>query len=590
MPNLPSRRRGARPVSAEGEDTKACDIVVDSSNSEPLDSPQTLSTSSESASDGALAGERVTSDETVETSAHSTQAHISPETTASRPVRHPEHMYVGRGRGRGRGGPRGGLGTHPRTMVTHKDTATVGNSHMPSNPNDSITTSHARQPPTGPRHDRGVGYVMQEPRNFRGRGAFRGSTRGQGRDGWVGPQRAISRERQQGTRWGHRGFEELNGSLEKMSIEDEAKVDRAVVESALIDPAEQPKAIVNLPSVPSASPSQAQPLQRRSQQDEVRHVAIQLKMPNMTEPRIVTVPYRRYLDIPRHRKQLKFDMAVRVALPGSRQAFVYPTPESAQAAGAGLRAKPVKQENGRVEAPLITPEPEDAPKIIVRLPSSLQPRRDRDVPPAAYAKSDAPSPESVKSIPTKAHSVSSSTASPVQVHQPRPTKAVNVADIETETQTPAAPTRTSAELPDTAVFAPPFQPTYSSPPAYGYYGPAAMTRGFSGVSYASSSFAPGQAFSPTVSTAQESNGMVYYNNYYNDPVVAAVAAAPYYPQQQTSAYGYGYSTGSAPVWTGPGPAPPMEMSGSGAGMMGMGGAGGAYYGGFMVPQQPVYYA
>ncbi|BFZ63902.1 hypothetical protein YB2330_005039 [Saitoella coloradoensis] len=375
-----------------------------------------------------------------------------------------------------------------------------------------------------------------------------------------------------------------------MSIEDEAKVDRAAVESALIDPAEQPKAIVNLPSVASASPSQGQPLHLRSQQDEVRQVAIQLKMPNMTEPQIVTVPYRRHLDIPRHRKPLKLDMGVRVALPGSRQAFVYPTPERAQAAGAGFRAKPMKQEYGRVEAPLITPEPEDAPKIIVRLPSSLQPTRDQDVPLPAYAKSDAPSPESVKAVPTKTHSVSSSTVSSVQVHQPRPTKAVNVADMETETQTPAAPTRSSAELPDTAVFAPPFQPTYSTPPAYGYYAPAAMSRQFSGVSYASSSFAPGQAFSPAVSTAQESNGMVYYSNYYSDPAVSAVAAAPYYPQQQTPAYGYGYSTGSAPVWTGPGPAPPMEMSGSGPRMMGMGRAGGLYYGGFVGQQQPVYYA
>ena len=402
----------------------------------------------------------------------------------------------------------------------------------------------------------------------RGRGRGRG-----GRGGSIhAREEQVRNHVQEEPVWAHDGFEEFFEAPQKIqppqapskpsqtkSKNKPSSVGRQTPQQNGPNiPTEQPQQPQQLskPSEPQASPAPKPP--RQNVEELTSSVfTINISLPNNgTNPIVKQVKLTSYVGRVPYQKPLRGDRPVRISsIPGAGNREIYPSKErswlpyflkNAAAAHAAQTSEGVRSRGGSVASASGAPAKANTNTGTAtpgKIPAS-----------AVYAQSFTPQsqledeedkPTKIKvNLPVVAMRSSASPAvsdsSSLHVHHPRPTKHINIADIDDSSarlkallnpQTSSSPSHShertsSAQLPETAVHAAPFQPSQFVPqqqqpqqtqappfnPAIPYFYPPfnPMQPGYSS---ATPPYFPPQQPQPQP-TRYETNGMVYY---YTDP-------------------------------------------------------------------------
>ena len=397
--------------------------------------------------------------------------------------------------------------------------------------------------------------------------------RGQGRRGRGGPIHAREEQMrnhvQEEPVWGHDGFEEFEApqktqpppapSQTKSKNQPSSVGRQTPQQNGPNIPTEQPQQPQqpSVPSEPKASPATKQPRPSNVEELTSSLFTINISLPNNgITPIVKQVKLTSYVGRVPYQKPLRGDRPVRISsIQGAGNREIYPSKErswlpyflkNAAAAHAAQTSEGVRSRGGSVASASGAPAKASA-NTGTATPSKIPAS-------AVYAQSFTPQsqledeedkPTKIKvNLPVVATTSSASPAvsdsSSLHVHHPRPTKHINIADIDDSSarlkallnpQTSSSPSHShertsSAQLPETAVHAAPFQPSQFVPqqqqpqqtqappfnPAIPYFYPPfnPMQPGYSS---ATPPYFPPQQPQPQP-TRYETNGMVYY---YTDP-------------------------------------------------------------------------
>ncbi|KAJ5819712.1 hypothetical protein N7474_005303 [Penicillium riverlandense] len=377
---------------------------------------------------------------------------------------------------------------------------------------------------------------------------------------------------------------------------------------ALKNPPASSAAVNPSMSVPTA-PKSDPPNRSFSSTTLVGNVPVVIFLPGMTQPiPFPAVPKKQHTRLPQHRPPLRRDKPVRISLPGQVPRYIFPSversfifiPRALRPNQQGYRGRGRGGFYGGGRRPSYYANTVYTPSVLSRRSSlGMAPSQDGYPSPAgsAYSRPAMIPPRGWKACGPPATATTATTwnaagticrPAPIPMHQPRPQKAVSVADIETPASFGFQPPRPQLEqpfhhqvpvpargpgpdvprgppsqvsvtplsqIPERAIHAQPFQPyTYQQgfyPPAYGpgaaFYPPSGSEynpayNGPVGPGASVPSFPPGQPPMPYAvppssgeqpsqpgTVAHESGGTVYFydaNQMYSSPQYGAPSSGP----------------------------------------------------------------